>query len=80
MFTCFVVLVLYFFLCFLDRTRHDLGVYILSLFHTETVHNVPDLLSSEDAQQVVIETEEELTLTRVSLAAGTSSELVVDTA
>ena len=79
-FTRFIVLVFDLLLRLFYRTGDDLGVDILSLFDTETVHDVADLLSAKDAQQVVIEAEEKLTLSRITLTAGTTSQLVVDTA
>ena len=48
--------------------------------HAKTVHEVLDVVTTEDTHQVIIEGEEVLARTRVTLTAGTTAQLVVDTA
>ena len=59
-----------------DELRLDRHV----LFHAEAQHEVLHALAAEDAQQVVLQREEEARAAGVALAAGASAELVVDAA
>ena len=59
-----------------DQPRFDGHV----LFHAEPQHQVLHALAAEDAQQVVLQREEEARAAGVALAAGAAAQLVVDAA
>ena len=63
---------------------HDVGEHLaldrLILLDVHAVEDHTHPLAAEDTHQVVLAGEEELALTRVALTAGTSAQLVVDTA
>ena len=57
-----------------DQLRFDRHV----LFHAEPQHQVLHALAAEDAQQVVLQREEETRAAGIALAAGAAAQLVVD--
>ena len=50
----------------------------LALLRAHPVHQASDALRAEQAHQVVLEREEELTRARVALTAGTAAQLAID--
>src|SRR5450432_4585120 len=79
-FAGFEVLGLHGFLRLGDAPRDHLGLDGHVLFHAQAQHEVLHLLAAENAQQVVLQRKEEARTAGVALAAGASTELIVDAA
>ena len=62
-----------------DRAGHDRVGNHFVFAHAKTVHEILDVVATEDTHQVVIEAQEILARTRVALTAGTTAQLVIDT-
>ncbi len=67
-------------LCALDAARHNAGFNGFTIGHLQAVHDGLDAITGEDAHQRVIQTQIEARRAWVALAAGTATQLVVDTA
>src|SRR5687768_5542431 len=79
MFTGIKVVAFYFFLSSFDGPRDH---YILNrqvLRHLQKTHHLAHLFTAKDSHQIVFQRHKKLTLTRITLASGSSSQLVVDT-
>ena len=59
-----------------DQLRLDRHIF----FHAEPQHQVLHALAAEDAQQVVLQGQIESRAARIALAAGASSQLIIDAA
>ena len=68
------------FLGLLDTIRDHFRFDGHAFGHAEAVHKLLDALAAEDAHEVVFEGEEKARGTRVALAAGPSTQLVIDAA
>ena len=64
---------------FLNRRCQHLMLDLLTFRNTECVENVHQLLRTEQTHQIVFQRNEELGLTRISLTAGTTAQLVINT-
>ena len=63
-----------------DALGDEAGIDRHVLFHAEAEHEVLHAFAAEDAEEIVLEGEEETGGAGVALAAGTATELVIDTA
>ena len=63
-----------------DSFGDEVGLDRHILFHAEPQHEILHALAAEDAEQIVLEREEETGTAGVALTAGASAQLVVDAA
>ncbi len=70
----------HFTLCFFNSVSHHAVLDGFAIFHTHCLHHAAHTLRHKDAHQVVFQRQEETGRTRVTLTAGTTTQLVIDTA